>query len=88
MAFEDREKTTFMTMWGTFTYKVTPFGLKNVRETYERAVVTLFHDMMHKEIEVVITVSRSTWMITKINRVTIDLFCTSVIGHSIGMALN
>ena len=29
-----------------------PFGLKNVRATYQRAMVTLFHDMMHKEIEV------------------------------------
>jgi hypothetical protein len=29
-----------------------PFGLKNVRATYRRAMVTLFHDMMHKEIKV------------------------------------
>ena len=29
-----------------------PFGLKNVRATYQRAMVTLFNDMMHKEIEV------------------------------------
>jgi hypothetical protein len=29
-----------------------PFGLKNVRATCKRAMVTLFHDMMHKEIEV------------------------------------
>jgi len=29
-----------------------PFGLKNVWATYQRAMVTLFHDMMHKEIEV------------------------------------
>ena len=28
------------------------FGLKNVGATYQRAMVTLFHDMMHKEIEV------------------------------------
>ena len=28
------------------------FGLKNVRATYQRAMVTLLHDMMHKEIEV------------------------------------
>jgi len=28
------------------------FGLKNARATYQRAMVTLFHDMMHKEIEV------------------------------------
>ena len=34
MAEEDREKTTFITPWGTFCYKIMPFGLKNVGETY------------------------------------------------------
>ena len=52
MAQEDMEKTTFLTMWGTFCYKVMPFGLKNAGAIYQRAMVTLFHDMMHKEIEV------------------------------------
>ena len=28
------------------------FGLKNAGATYQRAMVALFHDMMHKEIEV------------------------------------
>ncbi|RDY12509.1 Retrovirus-related Pol polyprotein from transposon 17.6, partial [Mucuna pruriens] len=48
----DREKTIFITLWGTFCYKVMPFGLKNVGETYQRIMVSLFHDMMHKEIKV------------------------------------
>ena len=52
MASEDMEKTTFLIMWKTICYKVMPFGLKNVGATYQRAMVTLFHDMMHKEIEV------------------------------------
>ena len=52
MAPEDMEKNTFLTMWGTFYYKVMPFRLKNVGATYQKAMVTLFHDMMHKEIEV------------------------------------
>jgi hypothetical protein len=52
MAEEDKEKTTFFTPWGTFCYKVMPFRLKNVGATYQRAMVTLFHDMIHKEIEV------------------------------------
>ncbi|RDY00497.1 hypothetical protein CR513_16327, partial [Mucuna pruriens] len=52
MALEDKEKTTFITMWGTFCYKVMPFGLKNARATYQRAMVTLFCDMMHREVEV------------------------------------
>ena len=52
MAPEDVEKTTFVTLWGMFCYKVMAFGLKNVGATYQRAMVALFHDMMHKEIEV------------------------------------
>ncbi|XP_038679469.1 uncharacterized protein LOC119980745, partial [Tripterygium wilfordii] len=52
MAPEDREKTTFITLWGTFCYKVMSFGLKNAGATYQRAMVTLFHDMMHREVEV------------------------------------
>ena len=28
------------------------FGLKNAGATYQRAMVALFHDMMHREIEV------------------------------------
>src|ERR1043165_6811720 len=52
MAPEDMENTTFVTQWGTFCYKVMPFGLKNAGATYQRAMVTLFHDMIHHEIEV------------------------------------
>jgi len=52
IAPEDMEKTTFVTLWGMFYYKVMSFGLKNVRATYQWAMVALFHDMMHKEIEV------------------------------------
>jgi len=52
MVPEDMEKATIITLWGTFCYKVMSFGLKNVGATYQRAMVTLFHDMIQKEIEV------------------------------------
>ena len=52
MDANDKGKTTFITPWGTFCYTVMPFGLKNAGATYQRAMVALFHDMMHKEIEV------------------------------------
>ena len=51
MAEEDKAKTTLTTHWGTYAYDIMPFELKNVGATYQRAMVTLFHDMMHKEIE-------------------------------------
>ncbi|PKI57902.1 hypothetical protein CRG98_021690 [Punica granatum] len=52
IAEEDQIKTAFFMMWGTFYYRLMPFSLKNVGITYQRAMVTLFRDMMHKEIEV------------------------------------
>ena len=52
MAPEDREKTAFTTPWGTYCYRVMPFGLKNAGATYQQAVTTILHDMIHKEVEV------------------------------------
>ncbi|RVW89755.1 Retrovirus-related Pol polyprotein from transposon 297 [Vitis vinifera] len=52
MALEDMEKTSFITEWGNYCYRVMPFGLKNAGATYQRAATTLFHDMMHRDVEV------------------------------------
>ncbi|WJZ97328.1 hypothetical protein VitviT2T_015938 [Vitis vinifera] len=52
MAPEDMVKTSFITEWGTYCYRVMPFGLKNAGATYQRAGTTLFHDMMHRDAEV------------------------------------
>ena len=52
MAPKDMEKTTFITEWGVYCYRVMPFGLKNVGATYQRAATTILHDMMHNEVEV------------------------------------
>ena len=52
MALEDMEKTSFITELGTYCYRVMPFGLKNAGATYQRVTTTLFHDMMHRDVEV------------------------------------
>ena len=52
MALEDMEKTSFITEWGTYYYRVMPVGLKNAGDTYQRATTTLFHDKMHRDVEV------------------------------------
>ena len=52
IAPEDMDKIDFTTPWGTFCYRVMPFGLKISGATYQHAMVTLFHDMIHKEIKV------------------------------------
>ena len=52
MAPGDMEKTSFITEWGTYCYRVIPFGLKNTGATYHKAATTLFHDMMHRDVEV------------------------------------
>ena len=52
MALENMEKTSFITEWGTYCYRVMPFGLKNSGATYQITMTTLFHDMMHRDVEV------------------------------------
>lgn len=39
---DDQEKTAFTTPWGTFMYIKMPFGLKNARETFQRAMDIAF----------------------------------------------
>ena len=54
MALEDTEKTSFITPWGTYCYRVMSFGLKNAGATYQRTTTTLLHDLIRKEVEVYI----------------------------------
>ena len=46
------EKTSFITPWGIYCYKVMPFELKNASATYQRVATTLLHDLIHKEVEI------------------------------------
>ncbi|KAL0340118.1 UNVERIFIED_CONTAM: hypothetical protein Sradi_4528600 [Sesamum radiatum] len=48
---KDEECTTFCTPKGIYCYKVMPFGLKNAKVTYQRAMQNIFDDMLHKNVE-------------------------------------
>jgi hypothetical protein len=41
----DQYKTTFTTPWGTFSYRIMPFGLKNVGAKFQQAMTYVFHDL-------------------------------------------
>nr|GEV04745.1 DNA-directed DNA polymerase [Tanacetum cinerariifolium] len=49
---QDQEKTTFTCPYGTFAYRHMPFGLCNAPETFQRCMMTIFHDMIKKNMEV------------------------------------
>nr|GEV64205.1 reverse transcriptase domain-containing protein [Tanacetum cinerariifolium] len=48
----DQEKTTFTCPYGTFSYRRMPFGLCNAPGTFQRCMLTIFHDMVEKTMEV------------------------------------
>ncbi|MCO5589239.1 hypothetical protein L7F22_043205 [Adiantum nelumboides] len=48
IAPEDREKTTFITEWGAFMYLVMSFGLCNAPATFQRCMMEIFNEFLHK----------------------------------------
>ena len=54
MHLPDAEKTTFITPHKLYCYNRMPFGLKNVRATYQRLVTKLFRPLIGKTMEVYI----------------------------------
>ena len=46
------EKTTFITQWGTFYYKVMPFRMKNAGATYQRMMNKVFRNQIGDMLEV------------------------------------
>ena len=51
---DDQEKTSFVTVQGTYCYRVMPFGLKNAGATYQRLVNRMFQKKMGTTMEVYI----------------------------------
>lgn len=44
---EDEDKTTFTCPWGTYSYRVLPFGLCNALATCQRDILGIFSDLIH-----------------------------------------
>eukprot|EP00253_Pinus_taeda_P017782 PITA_17782 len=49
---EDQDKTTFTCPWGTFAYRVLPFGVCNAPATFQRAVLSIFAELVHDSVEI------------------------------------
>ena len=54
MDLNDQEKTSFVTDQGTYSYRVMPFGLKNIGATYQRLVNRMFQKQIGTFMEVYI----------------------------------
>ena len=52
LAEKNQDNTSFTTPWGTYCYVVMPFRLKNVGATYQHAMMAIFYDMIHIDMEV------------------------------------
>ena len=42
----------FTSPWGTFAYRIPPFGLCNAPTTFQRAVIGIFSDMLNDSLEI------------------------------------
>ena len=49
---EYQDKTKISCPWGTYAYNVFPFGLCDAPATFQRAVLTIFADLIHECVEV------------------------------------
>ena len=52
IAQKDQGETTFTYTWGTYAYKVLPFGLCNPLAIFQREILGIFSDLLHDCVEV------------------------------------
>ena len=52
IALEDQEKTIFTCPFGTFAYRMMPFGLCNAPATFQRCMLSIFSDMVEHFLEI------------------------------------
>jgi hypothetical protein len=62
IAEEDKNKNTFTIEWGSFSYNVMSFGLKNSPTMFSWIVISTFCDFIHKFLEVYL----DDWMVYNI----------------------
>ena len=66
IAKEDQNKTTFVCEFGSFSYIVMSFGLKNAPAVFSRKVVKAFHEYIYKTMVVYF----DNWMIYSMLNIT------------------
>ena len=52
IAIEDQEKTTFTCPYGTFSFRMIPFGLCNSPTTFQRCMMSIFSDLIEEVMEI------------------------------------
>ena len=52
IAAEDKEKTTFTCLFGTYAYRKMPFGLCNAPATFQLCMLSIFSDLVERIMEV------------------------------------
>ena len=52
IAPEDQEKTTFTCPYGTFAFRIMPFGLCNALATFQRCMMSMFSDLVKEIMEI------------------------------------
>ena len=52
IASEDQEKTTFTCPYGTFAFRMIPFGLCNAPATFHRCIMSMFSDLVEEAMEI------------------------------------